>query len=174
MSDNHSDRLIPADKDDAVHETSQARRRIATALTIAVVVVVGALAAVAHRYNIRVTEEARRGDAAAGRVHSMVTWEDQTFQSGDRIRIVRRAGTFKPHETGFSAEIEAGPGRTGTVLAGERRVSNDHMTIAPAEPIQIVRVRWDAQRWTVSGRAESVQLAEFDATIHVSYLETTR
>ena len=160
--------------DDAGPATSLLRTRIVTALLFSGVAVIGILAAVAHRSNIRATEEARRADAAAGRVHSVVTWEGQAFQSGDRVRIVRWAGTFKPRDTGFSAEIEAEPGRIGIVLAGERRISSDHMTIDPAEPIQIVRVRWDAQRWRVVGRTESVELKGFEATIHVSYLEIIR
>jgi hypothetical protein len=132
------------------------------------------LGAIAFRSNLRQTAQARRADTVAGRRHPVVQWEKRTFHRGDRVRIVKRAGTFKPEETRFSAEIEAGAGHLGTILAGERRQSTDYMTIDPAEPVQIVRVRWDRQRWAVYDREQQVDLDPFEATIHVSYLEVVR
>lgn len=101
----------------------------------------------------------------------VVTWRDKTFRAGDRVRIFKWAGTFKPDETGYRAQVDAAHGETGIVLRGERRVDSLHLDVDPKEPIQIVRVRWDAQRWKVNLKEEWVTLPPFEATIHVEHLE---
>jgi hypothetical protein len=101
--------------------------------------------------------------------------QEQPLAPGDRVRIVSRAGTFKPHETGTADEVVAGPGQTGVVLRWEKRQSDEFTRIDPNEPLQIVRVRWAAQRWNAWGIGNRpVELPEFEATIHVSYLEPVR
>jgi hypothetical protein len=99
------------------------------------------------------------------------SWEGRAFRRGDRVRIANRSGTFKPEETGFSREVDADDGHTGVVLSGERRASTEQIHIDPKEPIQIVKVRWAAQKWKIDGEEQWVALPEFEATIHVSYLE---
>jgi hypothetical protein len=147
------------------------RRRFVTALVFAGMAVVVVLALLAQRAHIHKNERLRREDAARDG-HPIVQWENVTLRKGERVRIFKRAGTFKPEETRFTAEIEADAGHIGTVVAGERRTSTEYMTVDPNEPIQIVRVRWDPQRWSVYGRGEQVDLGSFEATIHVSYLES--
>jgi hypothetical protein len=153
-----------------VTESDQRRRWIVLALVLFVVSVITAGAFVAQRVHIATSEHLRETDRAENRNPPVVTWEGRTFRRGDRVRIVSRAGTFKPAETKIADEIEAGPGQRGTVMAGERRTSTEFVTFDPGEPIQIVRVRWDAQSWSVSG-GRIVDLEAFEATIHVSYLE---
>lgn len=85
------------------------------------------------------------------------------FHAGDRVRIVKWAGTFKPEDTGAPGEVSAGPGQTGIVVRMEKRESTG--------PVQIARVRWLPQRWKKPGREQWVELPEFEATIHMSYLE---
>lgn len=101
----------------------------------------------------------------------MVIWDGRVFRQGDRVRIMKWAGTIKPEETGHSAEIHAKSGHTGVVLRGERRVETFYRPGDAEEPIQIVRVRWDPQEWKEFGRDRSVKLGAFESTIHVSYLE---
>lgn len=113
-------------------------------------------------------ERSRNDPGAPG---SVVSWDGKTFRAGDRVRIRKWAGTFKPADTGAPVSVASGRGQTGVVIRGERRVSTDYMKIDPDEPMQIVRVRWPAQKWKVSGRDQSIDLPEFEATIHVSYLE---
>ena len=99
--------------------------------------------------------------------------EDRPLAPGDRVRITGRAGTFKPEETG-AGEVVAGPGQTGVVLRWEKRQSDAFTRIDPNEPLQIVRVRWAPQSWRAWSIGDrSVELKEFEATIHVSYLERT-
>ena len=100
---------------------------------------------------------------------STVVWEGRTFRRGDRVRIAKWAGTFKPEETGAAVEVQAAEGHVGVVISGEKRKSTD--TINPNEPIQIVRVRWLPQKWKASEGDRSLDLPQFEATIHVSYLE---
>lgn len=115
-------------------------------------------------------EDFRKRETPAS-TESAVVWEGRTFRPGDRVRIVKWAGTFKPEETGADAQVNAGPGGTGVVVRGEKRQSTDHLRIDPAEPMQIVRVRWFPQRWKVIGRERWLELPQFESTIHVSYLE---
>ncbi len=97
-------------------------------------------------------------------------WEGRTFRKGDVVRIAEWAGTFKPQETGSPAEVDADYGHTGTLLSGERRAKADSAA-SSTEPVQIVRIRWTSQKWKINGQDRWVELAEFEATIHVSYLE---
>jgi len=113
-------------------------------------------------------ERSRRGSGASG---SVISWEGRTFREGDRVRIAKWAGTFKPGETGAQVEIDSARGQTGIVMRGERRTSTNYMKIDPNEPIQIVRVRWHPQKWKVNLRDQWIELPEFEATIHVSHLE---
>ena len=101
----------------------------------------------------------------------IVTWRGKTIRKGDTVRIFKWAGTFKPSETGYPHEVDAAPDRTGVVLGGEKRTNSLHLDIDPAEPLQIVRVRWHRQTWKVNGKDETVLLDEFEATIHVEHLE---
>ena len=101
----------------------------------------------------------------------VVTWEGRTFRTGDTVRIFKWAGTFKPSETGYPHEIDAAPFRTGVVLGGEKRKDSWHLRIDPAEPIQIVRVRWHRQTWKVNLKDQTILLGEFEATIHADHIE---
>lgn len=101
----------------------------------------------------------------------IVTWEGKTFRTGDTVRIFKWAGTFKPSDTGYPDEIDAAPFRTGIVLRGEKRRDSLHLDIDPAEPIQIVRVRWHRQSWKVNLKDQTILLGEFEATIHASHIE---
>ena len=107
----------------------------------------------------------------AVRAAPIVTWRGKTIRKGDTVRIFKWAGTFKPAETGYPHEIDAAPYRTGIVLGGETRQPSLHLDVDPAEPIQIVRVRWHRQSWKVNGRDQTVELGEFETTIHVDHLE---
>jgi hypothetical protein len=122
----------------------------------------------ADRQRERIREGAARFRASDP---SAVTWEGRTFRQGDRVRIAKWAGTIKPEESGARVEIDAGRGRMGVVVRGERRTSTDYMKIDPAEPIQIVRVRWLPQGWKVHGSDSVIELPAFESTIHVSHLE---
>lgn len=97
-----------------------------------------------------------------------VTYKGQTFKAGDHIRIKSTAGTYKPKDTGYVIEIRAEPGRTGIVLGGMKRAD----PIYPNEPIQILLIRYDAQKWrdTSSSGAE-VMIEPFESTIHADYVE---
>lgn len=122
------------------------------------------------------TESSRKQDQqrhVAASDPSAVVWEGEVFRPGHQVRIRKWAGTFKPAETG-AAEVHAAQGQVGVVVGGETRKSTKHLRIDPSEPIQIVRVRWLPQRWKESERDQSLELPEFQATIHVSYLERVR
>lgn len=97
---------------------------------------------------------------------TVVSYKGATFKAGDHVVIKSRAGTFKPKDTGHSIEIIAERDRTGIVLGGVKRAD------APADPIQIVLIRFDEQVWrdTSSSNAE-VTLKPFEATIHADYVE---
>ncbi len=79
---------------------------------------------------------------------------------GARVRVKSRSGTFKPAGTGHTAEVNVTSGKTGTVVQklGES-----------------IRVRFDAQTWDeFPPTGATVELKEFEATLHVSYLEPAR
>lgn len=116
-------------------------------------------------------EDFRKREAPAPSTESAVVWEGRTFRPGDRVRIMKWAGTVKPNESGASVELSAGQGRTGIVVAGEPRQSTSYQRIDPKEPIQIVRVRWFPQQWKAQWGSALVDLPQFESTIHVSYLE---
>ena len=103
--------------------------------------------------------------APGGETAAMVEYEGKTFRADDRIRIRLRAGTFKPHETGHRAEVDAAAGRTGRVCCFVRRGDGPAFILA--------RIRWDRQAWDLCRGSGSVTLEEFEATIHVDYLEVT-
>jgi hypothetical protein len=115
-------------------------------------------------------DDFRKRDQPVSR-ESAVVWEGQTFRPGDRVRIRKWAGTFKPSETGANVQVQAAAGQVGVVVGGEKRQSTDHLRVDSSEPIQIVRVRWLPQRWKTTGPGEDLELRQFEATIHVSYLE---
>jgi len=96
-----------------------------------------------------------------------LTWEGKTFGAGDRIVTIKRAGTFKPADTGHASEINVDGGHGGLVLGGMHR---DPRYAKPGEAIQIALVRFDAQSWTDATGA-TVELGEFEATIHADYLQ---
>jgi hypothetical protein len=108
-----------------------------------------------------------------------VSWKGKEFKRGDTIRITSWAGTFKPAETGHPIEIDASAGHVGIIIRGEKRQGESYFNSTPNEPIQIVRVRWLPQKWTQDtegtegeeNTAKTVSLGEFEATIHVDYLE---
>lgn len=91
---------------------------------------------------------------------SALTVDGVTFKKRERVRIAKWAGTKKPEQTGHSREVDSGPGQTGTILGFQRFKNN-----------ALVMVRWDAQRWKELDRAKWVDLREFTARIHPSYLE---
>lgn len=125
---------------------------------------------VIHRVRIRdqrLYEEQVKRDAARP---VAVEWEGVRFHPGDRVRVRKWAGTFKPAETGRGVEVQADAGHTGVVLRGESRPPDLHRRYDPQEPIQILRVRWDPQRWKIFGRDAYVDLPAFDATIHAEHL----
>ena len=97
----------------------------------------------------------------------VVTWNNQELRHGDRVRIRARAGTFKPRDTHFSNQIEAVTGQSGVVLWGERRTETRR---GDNEPIQVLRVLWDAQRWNIWQSSATIPLPAFEATIHADYL----
>ena len=103
-----------------------------------------------------------------------VVWNDEIFRPGDRVRIVKWAGTFKPAETAAPFEVQAAAGRTGVIIRGEQRLETGDRRVDPEERIQIVRVRWHAQSWKRIGAGDPLRLPEFEATIHVSYLDVIR
>ncbi|MEL6182723.1 MAG: pentapeptide repeat-containing protein [Myxococcota bacterium] len=96
-----------------------------------------------------------------------VLWKQRTIHHGDRVRIHSRAGTFKPRDTRHDAQIEATTGHCGTVLWGERRAE----MLGANEPIQVLRVLWDAQTWRTWQTDLRVPLGPFEATIHADYLD---
>lgn len=108
--------------------------------------------------------ELDRGERTDRSAPIEATWEGRTFRKGDAVRITSWAGTFKPQETGSQEEVDADYGHTGILLAGERSAT-------ATEPVKIVRIRWAPQKWKINGRDRSVDLPQFEATIHVSYLE---
>ncbi|MDP9192023.1 MAG: hypothetical protein M3P06_10030 [Acidobacteriota bacterium] len=138
---------------------------------IRVAVVAGVLLIGVARWQIEESEERARQSETAQRAVPIVTWEGKTFRTGDTVRVFKRAGTFKPSETGFPHEIDAAPFRTGVVLGGEKRKDSLHLDIDAAEPIQIVRVRWHRQTWKVNLKDQTILLGEFEATIHASHIE---
>ena len=80
--------------------------------------------------------------------------------TGARVRVKSRSGTFKPIDTGHATEVNVTAGKTGAVMQvlGES-----------------VRVRFDAQVWDeFPPTGATVQLQEFEATLHISYLQTVR
>jgi hypothetical protein len=114
-----------------------------------------------------------REERPAGSAPVEAVWEGRTFRKGDVVRITEWAGTFKPREVGGTYEVDADYGHTGIILSGERRAKSDSAA-SETEPVQVVRIRWAPQRWKINGQERWAQLAEFDATIHVSYLEVVR
>ncbi len=131
-----------------------------------------AIMSVARGYIDKIREErAARFATETVEPVTVVTWRGKTFRVGDVVRIYKWAGTFKPSDTGYPHEIDAGPFRTGVVLRGEKRQDAWHMRIDPAEPIQIVRVRWHRQTWKVSLKDQMIDLGEFETTIHVDHIE---
>ncbi|HYH09509.1 MAG TPA: hypothetical protein VEK11_20850 [Thermoanaerobaculia bacterium] len=105
---------------------------------------------------------------------ALIAWEGRTFRMGDRVRIAKWAGTFKPEETRHPVEVDARSGQTGVIVRGERRTSTRYLRIDPNEPMQIVLVRWSPQKWKVNLQERWIELPEFEATIHVSHLEVVR
>ncbi|HQU85723.1 MAG TPA: hypothetical protein PKY59_21485 [Pyrinomonadaceae bacterium] len=99
-----------------------------------------------------------------------VVYQGKTFRKGDRVRVTSFAGTMKPDETGYSEEVTANQGKTGTIVGGRKREATSYFTPDPDEPIQIVLVDWDAQKWT-SANGKMVTLKAFSSTIHVEYLQ---
>ena len=79
---------------------------------------------------------------------------------GARVRVKSRSGTFKPAETGHTTEVNVTAGKTGTVVQ---------------ELGEITRVRFDAQTWDeFPPTGATVDLPEFEATLHMSYLQATK
>jgi len=89
--------------------------------------------------------------AAPAPENAAIVWEGSTFRPGDPVRIAKWAGTFKPSDMGAAVEVQAGPGRVGTVVGGERRESTETLRFDPNEPLQVVRGRWRAQKWKSAG-----------------------
>lgn len=144
------------------------RERMLALGVFAFIVLVAVLAGFAH------DTFWRRHEQRPTQVTPAVKWEERTLRAGERVRIASWAGTFKPEDTRAAVEVDAGPGQRGVILRGESRENTWHFPVDPNEPIQVVRVRWDAQRWKQHGSEQQIELGEFEATIHVSYLELVR
>lgn len=95
-----------------------------------------------------------------------IAWKGKSFSNGDRIRIFKKCGTFKPNETGHKTEVWGDEGATGTFLGGKKRDPESN-------EVQLAVVRWDKQEWWEYKRNRKVTLNNFVATIHVDYLEST-
>lgn len=95
-----------------------------------------------------------------------IAWKGKSFSKGDRIRIYKRAGTFKPNETSHKMEVCADKGATGTFLGGKKRDPE-------SDEVQLAVVRWDKQEWKEDKGNSKVALNNFVAIIHVDYLEST-
>lgn len=79
---------------------------------------------------------------------------------GARVQVKSRSGTFKPEETGHTTEVNVTAGKTGTVVR---------------ELGESIRVRFDAQTWDeFPPTGATVDLKEFEASLHMSYLQATR
>jgi hypothetical protein len=141
-----------------------------SAATILLVALSAASFVVIHRARIRdqrLYDEQLKRDAARP---VAVEWDGVRFRPGDRVRVRKWAGTFKPAETRSGVEVQVDAGHTGVVLRGEPRPPDLHRRYDPEEPIQILRVRWDPQRWKIFGRESQVDLPAFDATVHAEHL----
>jgi hypothetical protein len=99
----------------------------------------------------------------------LVVWNDKKFTPGNRVKLVGKAGTFKPEDTGYSSQVIADAGHTGTVLWGEKRGASEY-TDPDNEPVQMLRVRWDAATWTDNDRNTPIKLDAFDGKVHADYL----
>lgn len=105
-------------------------------------------------------------------MQAVVVWQGVLFSPGTRVRIRAKAGTFKPAETGYIAEVDADDGHVGVVVRGVPRVATSYFTPEPNEPLQILRVRFEAQNWNLAGGGKrEVALPAFEGTIHASYLD---
>lgn len=108
-----------------------------------------------------------------------IVYKGKEYRIGDRVRIVFRAGTFKPVETGHKNEIGARAGHTGTILNAETFVFSKRLQqllnvkLSP-QSLQLANVKWDPQEWTDDKTKELVTLPEFNASIHPDYLEVIR
>ncbi len=93
-------------------------------------------------------------------------WRGQVFRIGERVVIDSQiAGAFRPEETGHSKKIIADYGQRGAVIGGEKRPIDP-----PDAPIEVLKVKWEQQRWIESDSGRAVFLDEFVATIHACYL----
>lgn len=99
-----------------------------------------------------------------------VVWKGRKFYEGDRVRVTSWAGTVKFGDSGHPAELNLSTGKIGTVIRGEKRQPSSYFTPDPNEPIQILRIRWDKQRWIENETRKTVKLDEFEATVHADYL----
>jgi hypothetical protein len=114
----------------------------------------------------------KRRTPAASKVE--VVWQGKRFRRGDRVRVTSYAGTIKPDESGYEAEINADAGRTGTVIRGAKRQTRSYFKPDPREPLQVLLIRWDRQTWTRNDTAQTVTLEEFESTIHADYLKVIK
>ena len=96
-----------------------------------------------------------------------VVYEGRAFAVADPVRLVKRAGTFKPIDTGHVFEVEAAAGNTGTIVC------------FGASPVtgraELAVVTWDAQTWqnwysSTGYSQDKVLLDRFSASVHLSYL----
>ncbi len=79
---------------------------------------------------------------------------------GARVRVKSRSGTFKPADTGHTTEVNVTAGKTGMVVQ---------------ELGESIRVRFDAQTWDeFPPTGATVDLPEFEATLHISYLQAIK
>jgi len=99
-----------------------------------------------------------------------VVYKDKTFTPGRRVKLLHSPGTFKPSETSYSSDVKGDAGHTGTVLWGEKREDSPY-TDPDNEPVQVLRVRWDAATWTDSDRNKPIKLDAFDAVVHAAGLD---
>lgn len=94
------------------------------------------------------------------RTQETVVAPGKIFADGARVQVRSRSGTFKPADTGHTTEVNVTAGKTGTVIQ---------------EHGESIRVRFDAQTWDeFPPTGATVDLPQFEATLHVSYLQAIR
>jgi len=75
---------------------------------------------------------------------------------GDRVKIVKWAGTANTETTGHSREVDLAPGHTGTVNGRRPFWSGDNEGVV---------VHWDAQEWKENERETRVSLGMFERIV---------
>jgi len=99
-----------------------------------------------------------------------MNWKGQSYKAGDKVKITKRAGTFKPEDTGYSKEVDAGPGQVGKIIGGVN-TDTDSEHSEKNTNFNVVEVQWKKQTWKEYNTGNEVELKSFKASIHLDYLE---